>query len=116
MPPTFKKKEFVKPSIKDISKSVYSKANSNEDGGINSISSNAAKFASIINKHSNEYSTKVKPTTGINLNQNRFSELFNIEGRYWDSNSNENENSNSNSENYKNTNTNTNKSTSSIVV
>ena len=77
MPPTFKKKEFVKPSIKDISKSVYSKANSNEDGGINSISSNAAKFASIINKHSNEYSTKVKPTTGINLNQNRFSELSN---------------------------------------
>ena len=66
----------------------------------NILSWNAAKFASIINKSldQNEKPTKeskkVRSIAGINLDQNRFSELSNLDGRFWDSNSNANVNAN----------------------
>ena len=77
------------------------------------MASNAAAFASIINKanpnvndvaneneneNENENGTRKddsrlrfsKTIAGINLDLNRFSELSDLEGRFWDSNSNAN--------------------------
>ena len=71
IPENVKPKECVKSSVKDedISKNVHAK-----DEGINSLSSNAAKFASIIKKYSYETPTE---DSKVNLNRNRFSELSN---------------------------------------
>ena len=48
-------------------------------------------FASLINIRTS-INPKTNKIAGINLDQNRFSELANLEGRFWDSNSNANEN------------------------
>ena len=72
-----------------------------EKSNLNKMKLNAAKFASIINNNngSSKFSkTKLNKNTiaGINLDQNRFSELANLEGksegRFWDTDSNSNSN------------------------
>ena len=74
-----------------------------ENPNLNKMKSNAAKFASIINNGNEKEkmkSDKIK-IVGINLDQNRFSDLANLEnleGRFWDVNSNANVNANVNTE------------------
>ena len=79
------------------------------------ITTNAARFASLINKDkatskkgtskclspdlsnetfNNRAVINLNKIAGINLDQNRFAELANIDGRFWDSNSNANANVN----------------------
>ena len=86
--------------IKTPSKSVHEKSNKEELKELKNISLNAAKFVSIINKSLDESekptkeSKKVRSIAGINLDQNRFSELLKLDGRFRDSNSNANVNAN----------------------
>ena len=69
-----------------------------ENSNLRKMESNAAKFASIINNNSKEQKfgksgkNKFNKIAGINLDQNRFSELVNLEERFWDLNSNANSN------------------------
>ena len=65
-----------------------------ENSNLKKMKSNITKFASIINNRSTGNIKTNRPSgiAGINLDQNRFSELANLEGRFWDLNSNANEN------------------------
>ena len=79
------------------------------------MQANAAKFASIINnlptnqqskklpKENKSGKNKLNGVVGVNLDQNRFSELANLDGRFWDLNSNANVNAKDNTNESKNT-------------
>ena len=79
---------------KGLSDNMISK-NVHENLHLSNMKANAEKFASIINNQTKEQKSgenKLNKIAGINLDQNRFSELANLDGRFWDSNSNANEN------------------------
>ena len=86
-----------------VKKTVHEKLNKNK---LKNIESNAAKFASIINKKpilSNvQKNVQKNGILGINLDANRFSELASMDGRFWDTNSNANKSAGKNDENEEN--------------
>ena len=69
-----------------------------ENTNLSKMQANAAKFASIINnlptnqqskklpKENKSGKNKLNGVVGVNLDQNRFSELANLDGRFWDLN------------------------------